>query len=202
MIRDTNLVDSLVKLLFKDSYTYCHSLRLGQMAKIIANRLRFSDKEKEKLIIGCCLHDLGKIFIPEEILHKESALSSIEWDIVKRHPITGARMLVIEGGFDEEIIEVVKYHHERFDGEGYPYGLQGTEIPVYARICSIIDAYDSMVTDRVYSKGLAPLDAKKELLKQSGTQFDESYVREFLSIPQCLLEQELVRGEGTKYVLV
>ncbi|MEC0144314.1 HD-GYP domain-containing protein [Paenibacillus alginolyticus] len=171
----------------KDEVTYSHSLRLGSMAKIMANHLRFDEEQKENLIIGCCLHDYGKIFTPEKILHKESALTSKEWEIMKRHPVIGARLLILEN-VEQEIIDVVKYHHERIDGKGYPYGLKGDEIPNYSKICSIIDSYDSMVSNRVYRKGLTPLQAREELMKHSGTQFDEFYVREFVSIPQDRLE--------------
>ncbi len=98
------------------------------------------------------------------------------------------KLLELNGIVDKEIIAVVKYHHERMDGKGYPDGLKGDEIPMSAKICSILDAYDSMVSNRVYRKGLTPLQAREEILKQRGTQFDEFYVREFLSIPNYRLE--------------
>jgi putative nucleotidyltransferase with HDIG domain len=112
MMKGPILVNCLTRLLSKDEATYSHSLRLGSMAKIMAKHLNFDDEQKEKLIIGCCLHDYGKIFIPEKILLKESALISKEWEIMKRHPVIGVMLLNLEENVDKEIIEVVKYHHE------------------------------------------------------------------------------------------
>jgi HD-GYP domain-containing protein (c-di-GMP phosphodiesterase class II) len=175
-------VKFLIQLLSKDIETYHHSLRVGNMANVFADHLNFSDEQKQKLMIGCCLHDCGKILIPNEVLNKEGALTQKEWEVMKCHPIMGMRLLLAEGVIDEEIINIVKLHHERLDGLGYPFGMKGDEIPIYARICSIIDAYDSMLSNRVYRKGISPLEAREELLKHSNTQFDEFYVREFLSI--------------------
>jgi putative nucleotidyltransferase with HDIG domain len=180
------VVKFLSQLLLKDLKLYHHSLRVGNMANIFADHLNLSGEQKQKLTIGCWLHDLGKIMIPGEILDKAGPLNEQEWLVMKRHPILGMRMLLMEGRIDEEIIHIVQFHHERMDGLGYPFGLQGDEIPVYARICSIIDAYDSMLSNRAYRKGTSPLTAREELLKHCNTQFDEFYVREFLGISEYI----------------
>ena len=182
------LVKCLTRLLFKDLDTYRHSLRVGNMASKFADYLHFDDEQKQKLVFGCFLHDFGKILIPHEVLNKESPLTPNEWEVMKLHPVMGMKLLLAEGEIDEETVNIVKFHHERLDGSGYPYGLKGDEIPVHARICAIIDAYDSMLSNRTYRKGISPIKAREELLKQCNTQFDEFYVREFLSISEHLLE--------------
>ncbi|WP_052487472.1 HD-GYP domain-containing protein [Gordoniibacillus kamchatkensis] len=192
-------VKFLFELLSKDLETYHHSLRVGNMANIFADQLNFSNEQKQKLIIGCCLHDCGKILISNEVLNKEGSLTPKEWEVMKCHPIMGMRLLLAEGDIDEEIIDIVKFHHERLDGLGYPFGMKGEEIPIHARICTIIDAYDSMLSNRAYRKGISPLKAREELLKHCTTQFDEFYVREFLSIPEHLLETREIGCELKDY---
>lgn len=182
------LVKCLPRLLSKDLETYHHSLRVGNMARVFADHLNLSDEQRQKLIIGCYLHDFGKILIPNEVLNKEGSLTLEEWEVIKHHPIMGIRLLAAEGDIDKEILNVVQFHHERVDGLGYPFGLKGNEIPVLARICSIIDAYDSMLSNRTYRKGTAPLKARAELLKQCNAQFDQFYVQEFVNLSEHLLE--------------
>lgn len=191
------IIACLIKLLSYHEETYLHSLRMGVMAKKMAKQLGFSEEQEQKLVIGCCLHDFGKVYIPKRILNKLTPLTVIEWESIKRHPLYGEWMLYLEGVRDAEIISVAKYHHERMDGRGYPYGLNGEKIPVFPKICSIIDAYDSMVSLRGYRKPLSPLQAMEELLKHSGTQFDEYYVQEFLNIP----EHQLIRGTREIFVI-
>lgn len=185
---ERTLVNCLVRILGKDRETYEHSLRVGKIAKFMASNLKGLDEsDKQRFIVGCYLHDIGKVMVPNEILNKPLSLSAEEWRIIKRHPEIGARLLLIEEYVDEQILDIVKYHHERWDGLGYPYGLKGNEIPVFSRICSIIDAFDTMVSNRPYRKGLPIETAKEELHKQSWLQFDGFYVTQFLNLPEHLL---------------
>ena len=124
------------------------------------------------------LHDLGKVEVPHEVLRKPGPLSEDEWELMRRHPQTGAEMLKDAGLHEEH--EIVIAHHERPDGRGYPHGLSGDEIPLEARILSVADAYEAMTSDRPYRKALADIEAREELLAGSGSQFDPIVVRRFL----------------------
>ncbi len=140
-------------------------------------------ENKLLFIAGCCIHDVGKIRIEDAILFNTSKLEPSEWDVMKRHPEMGEKLLLEEGVSDGRLLGIVKHHHERWDGKGYPLGMRGDEIPALARMCSILDAFDAMISDRPYKKGMSVEEAQSELVAQSGIQFDESYVRQFLAIP-------------------
>lgn len=180
-------VNGLTQLLVKNMAAYEHSIRLGKMAKLMAAYLNFDELETQKLIAGCCLHDIGKVHIHDSILNKKSSLTQEEWEFMKRHAFFGVQMAIMEGIADQDIIDTIHYHHERWDGTGYPNGLKGIDIPVYARICSILDAFDSMISDRPYKKGMSIQQAREELLRQSYSQFDGYYVRVFFTIQDVIL---------------
>lgn len=187
------LLDMLYRLKKKDVATYEHSIRVGKLAKIMASALHLNSQQTYDLVAGCLLHDIGKIHIPDELIKKESPLTVSEWEVMKFHPVLGANWAAKEGIENKCILEIIEYHHERWDGAGYPYGLRGNFIPIFARICTIIDAFDSMVHDRSYRKGMSAQEAKDELLYQSQKQFDKNLVQIFLKIPvlqmktsQCL----------------
>lgn len=178
----------LSPLMKKDVATYEHSIRVGKMAKIMALYLHFSPKQTRDLVAGCLMHDIGKILIPDAILKKESSLTVTGWETMRSHPDLGANLVAKDGIESQSIIEIIKYHHERWDGAGYPYGLRGEYIPTYSRICSIIDTFDCMVHDRPYRKGVSIQEAKDELLYQCGKQFDKNLVHVFLNIPEQQLK--------------
>ncbi|MBP1155892.1 MULTISPECIES: HD domain-containing phosphohydrolase [unclassified Paenibacillus] len=180
-------VNGLTQLLVKDIATYEHSIRIGKMAKLMAAYLNYDEQQTQKLIAGCCLHDMGKVHIHESILKKKSSLTQEEWKFMKRHAFFGVQMAIMEGITDQDIIDTIHYHHERWDGTGYPTGLQGTDIPLYARICSILDAFDSMISDLPYKKGMSIQHAREELIRQSYSQFDGRYVQVFLTIQDIIL---------------
>lgn len=183
-VKDLLYVDKLLLLLKKDVNTYEHSLRVGKLCKMMASLLQLDEKQTRQLIQGGCLHDIGKLLIPDQILMKDSALTDQEWKIMKQHPVLGSNMMMAFTELDPKIAEIILYHHERWNGQGYPSGLSGENIPAFARICAIIDAFDSMVSDRPYRKGLSINTAVKELLSHSGTQFDPNYVALFLSLSE------------------
>lgn len=165
----------------RDPYTRKHSKKVSEYAVKIARELGLSADEQEVMREAALLHDIGKVGIAESILNKPSKLNPQEWAEVKKHTQIGE-------GFLEPIqvlhIEqsMIRHHHERYDGKGYPDHLKGEEIPLYARILSVADAYEAMVSPRPYRKALSPLEAIKELRKCSGTQFDPHIVRIFIKI--------------------
>ncbi len=157
-------------------YTHEHVSRSMEYASKIIAKLRqmgisFGDMQEEVLLAGILLHDVGKIFTPKEILFKPGPLSDEEWRIMRRHPVDGAEILEQIAGL-KEMAKIVRYHQEAYDGSGYPEGLKGEEIPIGARIATVVDAFDAMVTDRPYRKGMSVEKAVEELKRNKSTQFD------------------------------
>lgn len=166
----------------KSRETYDHCVRVALMAERVGAGLKLPTEARKRLMHGCFLHDLGKLLLPRRLLDQAGPLSEAQWRMMKLHPELGAEILEMDKGIDPASIDIVKHHHERWDGGGYPYGLKGRQIPYLARICTVIDAFDSMVTARSYRTRLTYEDAKQELIRHSGTQFDEQIVRQFLAL--------------------
>jgi putative nucleotidyltransferase with HDIG domain len=164
----------------KDSYTADHSLCVAEYATAIGVHMGLSDKERQTIERAALLHDVGKIGIPEAILLKPTQLEDAEYEIVKDHSDMGYR-IVNAVPFLEDIAPVVRHHHERWDGRGYPDGLDGERIPLLARILAVADAFDAMTSDRPYRRGQDVDVAVEELLRERGTQFDPAVVDAFLT---------------------
>jgi putative nucleotidyltransferase with HDIG domain len=167
----------------RDRETKGHSFRVANYVVAIAREMGVQDGTRELIDMqrGALLHDVGKIGVPDFILHKPGPLTPEEWDDMKRHPAIGFEMLK-DIGFLSPAAEIVRTHHERFDGKGYPRGLRGEEIPLGSRIFTIADAFDAMTSDRPYRKAMTPEMARSEVLRHSGTQFDPKVVQAFLLI--------------------
>ena len=165
----------------KDVYTRGHSDRVAYYAVKIGKSFNLKEEELQKLKAAGIFHDIGKIGIADDILFKTDKLSDAEYDEIKKHPIKGAHILSAVSMF-KDIIPLVKHHHERIDGRGYPYGIKGDEIPFLARIVSVADAFDAMTSDRQYRSKLNIDEAKKQLLLNSGTQFDSNVVNNFIAL--------------------
>ena len=155
----------------KDRYTSGHSKRVAKYARMIAARMGKSEAEQEEIYRAGLLHDVGKIRIPAEIINKAGKLTDEEYNIIKIHPVTGYHIL--KGISDDNFIAIAaKYHHERYDGKGYPNGLAGEVIPEVARILGVADSYDAMASNRSYRKALPQEVVRGEIEKGKGTQFD------------------------------
>lgn len=165
----------------KSPETYRHCFRVAILAEKLAPFLHLNSTDAKRLMSGCFVHDLGKALIPEDILNQKGALTEKQWAIMKLHPEIGAELLNAVSLVDHDILELVRCHHERWDGKGYPDGVKGEEIPYFARICSVIDAFDSMLSYRAYRKPITYSEAIEELCRNSYTQFDGEIVRAFLS---------------------
>ncbi len=165
----------------KDPYTSGHSERVCYYSDFMSKRLSLSSKDRIELQIASYLHDIGKIGISNRFINKKGALTSTDWAIIKQHTKKSIELL-IPLNLSPNIISYIQHHHERYDGTGYPDGLKGEQIPLGARIIAISDSYDSMTSERPYRRSLSQEEARNELVKCAGNQFDPKLVSVFLDI--------------------
>lgn len=149
------------------------------MAEVVAERLGWDEGDIDVLRMGAALHDIGKLAVPERILRKAGPLDEDELEAMRRHPEEGARMVARHRSL-QLVVPAVLYHHERWDGTGYPVGVEGEAIPPEARVLAVVDAFDAMTTDRPYRRALPQSHAVAELERCAGTQFDPEIVRVFV----------------------
>ncbi|MBQ2917454.1 MAG: HD domain-containing protein [Clostridia bacterium] len=165
----------------KDTYTRGHSDRVSEYSVLIGKKLGLSDEDINTLKIGGLFHDIGKIGVPDSILLKDSKLTDDEYSEIKNHPSIGAHILSNATIF-KDVLPVVKHHHERYDGNGYPGKLKGEDIPLLARIAAVADSFDAMTSKRTYRNSMDLEFVKAELEKCKGSQFDPSCADAFLDI--------------------
>jgi HD-GYP domain-containing protein (c-di-GMP phosphodiesterase class II) len=165
----------------KDHYTNGHSEQVAKLAVELARATGQARELVELVQFAGQMHDIGKIGIPESILHKPGTLTAEEWAIMRVHPNIGARILSPIATL-QSAIPIVLHHHERWDGQGYPDGLAGEAIPLGARMIAICDAFDTMVSDRPYRRALSDEDALGRLRSSAGSQFDPRLVEAFVSL--------------------
>ncbi|MFZ5942675.1 MAG: HD-GYP domain-containing protein [Bacillota bacterium] len=165
----------------KDNYTLQHSLNVSYYSSLIAKEFEFSKRDVISIENIAKLHDIGKIGIKDAILNKVGPLNDIEYETIKQHPLIGAQILS-HLSKSNQFLSIVRSHHERFDGNGYPFGLKGEDIPLEARIVSVADTFDAMTTKRPYRPALSYQVAVQELVKNKGSQFDPEVVDAFIRI--------------------
>ena len=181
MVNSLSVFMTLINV--RDRYTYGHSERVAYYIKEFASHLGMEEELIRLLEYGSFLHDIGKLETPREILNKKGALTAEEWAVLRRHPQWGAEMLR-PIGLLEPVIPMVLYHHENYDGTGYPEGLQGEDIPYFARILRIVDSFDAMQTFRPYHQPLPREEILLELEKGSGKEYDPQLVGSFMEMLQ------------------
>jgi putative two-component system response regulator len=192
-----NKADSLLKTLkalmkaldAKDPYTFGHSQRVVKLAMLVADEMDLDYEQHYTLQLAASLHDIGKIGMPDNILKKADSLEDFEMVKAKDHPIIGSEIL---GEIEElsEVASIVRHHHERFDGKGYPDGLSADAIPLHSRILFILDAYEALASDRVYRKGMGKEKALEIIRSNAGTQFDPKLVEAFAAAVKKDIENE------------
>jgi HD-GYP domain-containing protein (c-di-GMP phosphodiesterase class II) len=177
----------------KDNYTALHSGLVAQYSLDLAERMGLKPKERSLAHFAGLLHDVGKFSVGDQILNSQKRLADEEWEVIRGHSAAGQKILSNMSEF-EGIGLIVLYHHERFDGGGYPHGLSGEQIPLISRIVSVADCYSAMVSDRPYRGKKPPEEAQAELANQSGLQFDPQVVAAFIAVLEAGTE-EYRRGE-------
>jgi len=177
------LADAIEK---RDRYTAGHTRRVTRYSLMIADRIGIDSAERKWLALSGILHDIGKIGIRDKILNKDGPLANDEFENMKQHTILGAEIVEKVSSL-EKVIDGILYHHEKLDGTGYPHGLKGDKIPLFARIIAVADTYDAMTTDRPYRKGMSSETALQELERHKGTQFDPAIVDAFF---MAMMEKE------------
>ena len=200
-----NIIDLLINIVeFRDIESGQHSRRTRDLSEIlICEMLRepkfsgvLTDLGYDKIIRAMPLHDIGKIAIPDEILLKKGKLTDKEIKIIQRHPITGGDIITsvkssLNSDYYTHCMDVCRYHHERYDGSGYPYGLKGPEIPISARILAVVDVYDALTSERPYKQPLPCKDAIGIITEGIGTQFDPEIAMIFIEL-ESKLKSEVI----------
>lgn len=174
----------------RDQETEGHSTRVSRLTCLLGEEIGLSGHQLKALERGALLHDIGKIGIKDEILHKPGKLTDEDWQAMRIHPDIGAR--IVEGiPFLQDTLPVIRYHHERWDGSGYPVGLKNQEIPIQARIFAVADVFDALTSKRAYRNKSSAEDAIQYLKEQSGILFDPLIVEALTKIPY----KEFIEGE-------
>jgi HD-GYP domain-containing protein (c-di-GMP phosphodiesterase class II) len=183
MIRNPDASFLLARLKSQDAYSYSHSVEASVLAIMFGRHLGLTEEELNKLALGVLLLDIGKLKLPTALLDKVGKLHHVEVRLLKQHVDYSIEVLSETSGLDPEVLSIVSYHHERVDGKGYPKGMKGSEIPVYARIAAIVDFYDAYTHPRPYRPAHSTSQAINALYNSSGTRFQPELVEEFI---QCL----------------
>ena len=181
--RSPNAMLWLTHMKKRDEYTSIHCMNVCILALTFGRTLGLERKQLDMLGLGALLHDIGKMHVPMEILNKPGRLTDEEFDIIKTHPMSGYNLLRQKRDMSGEVLDIVRSHHERINGRGYPDGLPGDFIGLLVQITSIVDVYDAITSDRCYHDGIAPHDALKNMFDWAGENFDADLVENFI---KCL----------------
>jgi len=180
VLRNANALSCLGRIREKDNYLLEHSVNLSVLMSLFGSHRQLSRDVLHQTIVGALLHDIGKILTPDEILHKPGKLTPEEFEVMKLHARYSRDILASTEGIGEIALITAAQHHEKLDGTGYPEGLKGPEISEYGRMVAITDVYDAITADRVYHKGMTPVQGLKKLLEWSGDHLDPVLVKEFI----------------------
>lgn len=183
IFRNQDALSCMSRLRFKGDYLVEHSLNVSILMTILCKHMNIERKVMEELALGAFLHDIGKVLIPDNILNKPGGFAKEEYEIMKTHVLLGVKVLEDTPNLPDIVMSVVKEHHERLDGKGYPYKLAAKDISVYGRMIAIVDSYDAMTAERVYKAGMHPIKAFKILISESPNSYDKALVEQFI---QCL----------------
>ncbi|MGS2723984.1 HD-GYP domain-containing protein [Porticoccus sp. GXU_MW_L64] len=180
VFRNKEAVAALVRLKEASDYRYNHGISMAVWGAILGRHLGLHRTELEKLVVGCAMCDVGMTKLSGDYLEKPDPLTDEQRNSLKEHPLIGSKMVAASGEADMEILAIIENHHERFNGSGYPRGVDGAAIPLLARIAGLVDTYDAMITPRPYAPSRSSYEAVQELLDMKGDKFQESLVEQFV----------------------
>jgi len=183
IFRNEDALSCMSRLRIKDDYLVEHSLNVSILMTIFCKHMNVERKIMEDLALGAFLHDIGKVLVPDEVLNKPGKFTDEEYTIMKTHVLLGVKVLEDTPNIPDIVMTVVKEHHERINGKGYPYNLSSEQISQYGRMIAIVDSYDAMTAERVYKAGMHPIKAFKILVAESPDSYDNELVEQFI---QCL----------------
>lgn len=178
--RNQNALACLSRIREKDAYLLEHSVNVGVLMSILGKSMNLDRQQLFDFVLGALLHDMGKILIPDEILHKPGRLTEEEFELMKKHSTFSRDILVQSGNLSEATINVAYLHHERLDGGGYPKGLKGDQLPLESRMAAVVDVYDAITADRCYHKGMSPTIALKRMMEWTGDHLDKDILYQFI----------------------
>lgn len=200
--RNQNALSCFTRMRHKDEYLIEHSFSVAVLMGVLARSMGFSGDDLHEVVVGALLHDVGKIRIADEILHKPGSLNSDEWDEMKRHVQYGEEALAATPDVPVKIKQICAQHHERIDGSGYPRGLSGGAITLHGRMCSVVDVYDAITAHRVYHKGMVPTVAMKKIIEWSGKHLDRLIAYQFVACMSIYPAGTLVKLNNQLLALV
>ncbi len=200
--RNPGALISLARLKTADDYTYMHSVAVCALMIALSKQLGLSEQETRRAGIAGLLHDLGKALMPMEVLNKPGKLTDEEFAIIKKHPAEGHRLLLGNSGADEMMLDVVLHHHEKIDGTGYPKGLKGEEISLFAKMGAVCDVYDAITSNRPYKAGWPPSESLRKMAEWAKGHFDQRVFQAFVKSLGIYPIGSLVRLESGRLGLV
>lgn len=202
ILRNPGALVSLARLKSADDYTYMHSVAVCALMIALGRQLKLGEEVLRRIGVAGLLHDLGKAKIPMDIINKPGRLSDEEFQIIKAHPEEGYRLLVDGSGVCELVLDVVLHHHEKMDGSGYPKGLKGEQISLYARMGAICDVYDAVTSNRPYKAGWDPAESLRKMAEWTGGHFDKRVFQAFVKSVGIYPVGSLVRLESRRLGIV
>lgn len=180
IVNNDDIIQCINQLRYIDSYTFTHSINVSLYAMLLANWLDLDKQDVDNAILSGILHDIGKSRIPDIILNKKGPLSNEEFNVMKTHTIIGYELVRNLNDIKPEIKEAILYHHEKYNGNGYPFGIKGSELNIYAKIISVVDVYDALTSDRCYKNKITLFESFKEIQDMDIGHFDLRIMLKFL----------------------
>lgn len=202
VLRQPHALISLARLKNADEYTYMHSVAVCALMIALARQLALDEEMVREAGFAGLLHDLGKVGIPNKVLNKPGKLTDSEFSVVKSHPEVGARILMENYDVSPLVLDVCLHHHEKVDGTGYPHGLKGENISLFAKMGAVCDVYDAITSNRPYKKGWAPADSIRKMAEWSKGHFDEAVFQAFVKTVGIYPTGSLVRLESGRLAVV
>ena len=180
VMRNKSAMAALLRMRAVDDYTFSHAIAMAVWGAILARQLGFPPKDIDQIALACSLIDIGKSSLPVELLAQPEAPSEEQWQVLKSHVERGLQLLEENGVVNRKVVTALETHHERFDGSGYPKGLEANEIPLFGRIAGIVDSYDAMISERPYANARSSYTAVQEMRKQAGVLYQKELVEQFI----------------------